>query len=47
MAARAGDRGQTWRRAYVNARLFDPGQALDTTGGVIVADGRLIAVGRR
>jgi dihydroorotase len=45
MAARAGDRGQTWRRAYLNARLFDPGQALDTTGGVVVADGRLIAVG--
>jgi dihydroorotase len=45
MAARSGDRGQGWRRAYVNARLFDPAQALDTAGGVIVADGRLIAVG--
>jgi dihydroorotase len=33
------------RRAYVNARLFDPCQALDGTGGVLVADGRLIEVG--
>jgi dihydroorotase len=45
MTARSGDRGQGWRRAYVNARLFDPAQGLDTAGGVIVADGRLIAVG--
>jgi dihydroorotase len=33
------------RRAYVNARLFDPGQGLDGTGGIMVADGRLIEVG--
>ncbi len=45
MAPRNDDRGQGWRRAYVNARLLDPAQALDVVGGVIVADGRLIAVG--
>jgi dihydroorotase len=33
------------RRIYVNARLFDPAQKLDGTGGVVVADGRLIEVG--
>jgi dihydroorotase len=33
------------RRAYVNARLFDPGQRLDGVGGIVVADGRVIAVG--
>ena len=38
-------RSEGARRAYVNARLFDPAQALDCMGGVIVADGRLIAVG--
>jgi dihydroorotase len=43
--ARGSDRGQGGRRAYVNARLFDPGQALDGTGGVVVADGRVIAIG--
>lgn len=41
--ARRGDGG---RRAYVNARLFDPAQGLDAMGGVVIADGRLIAVGR-
>ena len=43
MAARRGERA---RRAYVNARLFDPAQGLDCAGGTIIADGRLIAVGR-
>lgn len=38
-------RGEGGRRAYVNARLFDPALKLDGTGGIIVADGRLIAVG--
>jgi dihydroorotase len=38
-------RSEGARRAYVNARLFDPSQSLDCMGGVIVADGRLIAVG--
>jgi len=38
-------RGEGARRAYVNARLFDPAQKLDATGGIIVADGRMIAVG--
>ena len=33
------------RRVYVNARLFDPDQGLDGTGGIMVADGRLIEVG--
>ena len=35
------------RRVYVNARLFDPGQNLDGSGGVVVADGRLIEVGAK
>ncbi|HUF44292.1 MAG TPA: dihydroorotase [Aestuariivirgaceae bacterium] len=39
-------RGEGGRRAYVNARLFDPAQGLDAMGGVVIADGRLIAVGR-
>ena len=39
-------RGERARRAYVNARLFDPAQKLDCAGGTIIADGRLIAVGR-
>ena len=34
-------RGDATRRAYVNARLVDPSQDLDTTGGVIIADGRM------
>ena len=31
------------RRAYVNAHLVDPAQGFDGKGGVIVADGRIIA----
>ncbi len=27
------------RRAYVNARLFDPAGKLDQTGGVLIEDG--------
>ncbi|MGE4244630.1 MAG: dihydroorotase [Parvibaculaceae bacterium] len=33
------------RRAYVNAHLVDPAQGFDGKGGVIVADGRIIAAG--
>ncbi|NNE22376.1 MAG: dihydroorotase [Rhizobiales bacterium] len=38
-------RGDATRRAYVNARLIDPSQDLDTTGGVIIADGRIVLCG--
>ena len=33
------------RRAYVNAHLVDPAQGFDGKGGLIVADGRIIAAG--
>ncbi len=33
------------RRAYVNARLIDPAQKLDTTGGIVIADGRIVSCG--
>jgi dihydroorotase len=38
-------RGDATRRAYVNAHLVDPSQDLDTTGGVIIADGRIVLCG--
>ena len=40
-------RSDEGRRAYVNARLFDPARKLDGTGGIMVADGRLIEVGAK
>lgn len=33
------------RRAYVNAHLVDPEQGFDGKGGILVADGRIIAAG--
>lgn len=33
------------RRAYVNAHLVDPAQGFDGKGGLVVADGRIIAAG--
>ncbi|MFO1090113.1 MAG: dihydroorotase [Hyphomicrobiales bacterium] len=38
-------RGDPTRRAYLNARLVDPARNVDETGGVIIADGRIIAAG--
>jgi dihydroorotase len=38
-------RGGTNRRAYVNAILVDPAQGLDGPGGLIIADGRIVAAG--
>ena len=35
------------RRAYVNARLIDPAQDLDTNGGVLIEDGWILASGPR
>ncbi|MGI9464982.1 MAG: dihydroorotase [Aestuariivirgaceae bacterium] len=40
-------RGDATRQAYVNARLVDPSQDLDTTGGIVFADGRIIACGAK
>lgn len=40
-------RRDTDRRAYVNARLIDPAQDLDTTGGVLIEDGWILASGPR
>ena len=33
------------RRAFVNARLIDPASGLDASGGLLVEDGRIAAVG--
>ena len=38
-------RGDSSRRAYVNARLIDPSQDLDAKGGIVIADGRIVAAG--
>ncbi len=38
-------RGRPERRAYVNALIIDPAQGLDGPGGLIVADGRIVAIG--
>ena len=38
-------RGDATRRAFINARLIDPSQGLDTTGGIVIADGRIVASG--
>jgi len=40
----SGRTGKT-TRALVNARLLDPATGLDATGGVIVEDGRIAAIG--
>jgi dihydroorotase len=40
-ASRNGD----GRRAYVNARLIDPAQGLDATGGVLIEGGWILGVG--
>ncbi len=34
------------RRAFVNARIIDPAQRLDETGGLCFEDGRIISVGK-
>ena len=33
------------RRAFVNARLVDPANDMDETGGIVIEDGRIIACG--
>ena len=38
-------RGDATRRAFVNARLVDPAAGLDQQGGLIIADGRIVAAG--
>jgi dihydroorotase len=38
-------RGDPTRRAFLNARLIDPARKLDGKGGVLIADGRIIAAG--
>jgi dihydroorotase len=38
-------RGDATRRAFVNARLVDPVAGLDQQGGIIIADGRIVAAG--
>jgi dihydroorotase len=38
-------RGDPTRRAFINARLIDPSQSLDETGGIVIADGRIVACG--
>lgn len=38
-------RGRPERRAFVNAHIVDPSQRLDAAGGVIIADGRIVAIG--
>ncbi len=37
--------GDATRRAYINARLIDPSTGLDGKGGVLIADGRILACG--
>ncbi len=34
------------RRAYVNAHLVDPASGLDEKGGVLIEDGRIVAIGK-
>jgi len=34
------------RRAYINARLIDPANGLDEKGGVLIEDGRIVAIGK-
>ena len=34
------------RRAYVNAQLVDPANGLDEKGGVLIEDGRIVAIGK-
>jgi dihydroorotase len=38
-------RGDATRRAFVNARLVDPAAGLDQQGGIVIADGRIVAAG--
>ena len=38
-------RGDATRRSFVNARLVDPAAGLDQQGGLIIADGRIVAAG--
>jgi len=38
-------RGASARRAYVNAHLVDPSRGFEGKGGVLIADGRIIAAG--
>jgi dihydroorotase len=45
MSAATAYRGSGERRAWVNARLLDPSQGLDARGGLLVADGRVVAIG--
>jgi dihydroorotase len=39
-------RSNSNRRAYVNARIIDPSQAKDETGGILIEDGWILAAGR-
>ncbi len=39
--------GSSARRAFVNARLIDPASGHDGPGGVIIADGRIVASGSK
>ncbi len=45
MPSDTGIKGDVARRAYVNARLVDPAENMDTTGGIVIADGRIVARG--
>jgi len=38
-------RGRPERRAFVNAHIVDPSQGLDAAGGIVIADGRIVAIG--
>ena len=38
-------RGDPARRVFLNARLLDPSRGMDAKGGVLIADGRIIAAG--
>ncbi|HFC04664.1 MAG TPA: dihydroorotase, partial [Rhizobiales bacterium] len=34
------------RRVYLNAHLIDPASGLDEKGGVLIEDGRIVAIGK-
>ena len=38
-------RNSSGRRAYINAKVISPQQGLDGTGGILIDDGRILAVG--
>lgn len=37
----------TSRRAWINARIIDPAQKLDETGGLLIEDGGIVAIGSK